>query len=172
MMSIPDLSKVVLATKFEGEDVEETRLAGVSIAAARSYISGFRWCSKIVEQYVGLLFPGVLGVSLFEIVPARNAPPWVWIITGDLPPAYLNVDPNVTPNAANALDCYVGHMRAWVDAIRDQKSLEGLMPVAAEPTIANANLLDSRLDMIDSFILSQYVDELLSHGRWRGVYGN
>ena len=164
---VPDLSVMTPAAEFVGEDDEETRLGLLLLAKARHYISGFRWCASIKEQYAAMVFPGVLGVSLFNIEPAKNAPPWVWTVTGDLPPAYLNVDPDVTPNAASALDCYVGHMEDWVAAVREHRSVDDLIPVEADPTVANADLLDSRLNFIDRLLLSQCTDDLRPHGRWR-----
>jgi hypothetical protein len=118
-----------------------------------------------------MLFPGVLGVSLFNIEPARNGPPWVLVVTGDLPPGYFNVDADVTPNAASTLDCYVGHMEDWVAAVREHRSVDDLIPVVAEATVAHADLLDTRLDFIDRVLLSQYIDDLRPHGRWRRNHG-
>jgi hypothetical protein len=82
----------------------------------------------------------------------------VWVIVGDVPPAYITVED--APNPATALDAYIGAMQEWVDAARAGGSVADLIPVNVPPTVENAERLGRRLQFIDEEILSQYADDL------------
>ena len=90
-----------------------------------------------------------MAVFLFHILPARDGvDDWLWVVTGDLPPAYLVMDES--PDAASALRAYVREMRQWTDAARSGESVEGLIPVNADPSVENADRLAKRLDFLGS----------------------
>ncbi|MGH3092268.1 MAG: hypothetical protein ACRDOG_08070 [Gaiellaceae bacterium] len=162
-----DFSKVVPTHELSGEDAESDRLLEEMIERGRAYLSDFDWCGEIVESYVGdIAIGGVVAVLLFKIVPTRKGvDEWVWVIVGDLPPAYITLD--VAPNPACALDGYVGALREWVDAVKEGRSVEGLIPVETqdgsavlEPRLDVANALENRLDSVDSEVLANYEDDL------------
>lgn len=126
---------------------------------AIAYLTRFRWCARVRAEYIGFAYPGIVAVFLFEIEPARSGvDEWVWIIVGDLPPAYITCEQS--PNPASALDAYVGAMQEWVDAVRTGSSTDELIPVNVSPTTANAERLATRLKLLDEKILSGYADDL------------
>jgi hypothetical protein len=126
---------------------------------AKNYLTEFQWCAALVEEYVGFIFPRIVGVFLFRISPARQGiDEWVWVIVGDLPPAYITCEDS--PNPATALDSYIGAMLEWIKAIDENQSTDGLIPVNVPATKANAERLSARLKFLDDKILAGYADDL------------
>lgn len=121
---------------------------------ARRFLASHQWCVQVTRGYLGLGLPGILGVFLFEIVPRRpEIDPELWVVVGDLPPAYLVTDEAAEP--LRALEAYVREMRRWVDAVERSKPLDHIIPVKAAPTSDNAAELAERLDFIESEILNK-----------------
>ena len=158
MNAEPDLSKVVLWSTYLASEPDDRDLIEMHFSDAKGYLQYFDWCLEIQESYIGMLYPGILAVFLFRIVPGEKADEWIWIIVGDLPPAYLTVD--ICPNPATALDGYIGAMQEWVDAAFGGKSVADLIPVNVPATREYAELLQSRLEFLDERILSEYQDDL------------
>lgn len=126
---------------------------------ARNEISFYGWCLDIVESYVGMFYAGIVGVFLFKIKPSgSDIDEWVWVIVGDLPPIYIAADES--PNAACALDSYVGAMEEWVAAAENGDSVSELVPVNIPASKENSKNLKVRLTMLDENILSQYQEDL------------
>jgi len=129
------------------------------LTEARNEISFYDWCLDIVESYVGIFYAGIVGVFLFRIKPSENEiDEWIWIIVGDLPPIYITADES--PNAACALDSYIGAMGEWVKAAENGESVAELVPVNVPATEENAKNLKIRLTTLDENILSQYHEDL------------
>lgn len=129
------------------------------LGEARSELEFYDWCVDILESYVGIFFAGVVGVFLFKIKPSAEAiDEWLWVVAGDLPPIYLTCDD--CPNAACALDSYIGAMEEWVRAAESGGSVADLIPVNVPATPENAAMLKSRLRMLDERVLSQYKEDL------------
>ncbi|MFO0444160.1 MAG: hypothetical protein ACK50F_07775, partial [Betaproteobacteria bacterium] len=119
----------------------------------------YDWCKEILEEYVGLLAAGIVGIFLFRISPSRpDVDEWLWVIVGDLPPTYLTCDR--CPNPATALDGYIGAMSEWVEAASKGESVAELIPVNVPATPDNAAMLRSRLDFLDQRVLGDYREDL------------
>jgi len=139
----------------EEDDLSEYALA----QDARNYLLSHDWCAGIEAGYVGMVYAGILGVFYFRIEPAYSGvDEEVWVIVGDLPPAYITCE--ACPNPATALDGYCGAMQEWIRAVRGGDPIEDLIPVNTPPTKEYADMLASRLEFIDKQILSQYEDDL------------
>jgi hypothetical protein len=159
MKASPNLSKVVEWSKYLATQQEDVAEMNSMYQEAREFLEFYDWCSEIKESFIGMLYPGIVAVFLFKIVPSRqDVDEWIWVIVGDLPPAYLTTDE--CPNPATALDGYVGAMLAWVDAAQKGKSVAELIPVNVLATKENAKMLKTRLDFLDERILSEYQDDL------------
>ena len=139
---------------------EQDDLGGYALAQqAENFLRWHTWCEDIKAGYVGLVFEGILGVFYFEISRGRpDVDDALWVVIGDLPPAYIVCDE--CPNAAAALEGYVGEMWRWVEAAREERPVDDLIPVNVPPTTENADLLGSRLTFIEEKILSQYEEDL------------
>lgn len=156
------MSKVTMVEHLEGETEEETRDLAKLAKTAKAYLASFRWCGGIKEEYAGLTIPGIVGVFLFRIVPGSpDTDEWLWVVVGDLPPAYITLDSS--PNPATGLDAYIGAMREWVDAVKNNLPTEELIPVNTPATIQYAEMLESRLDFLESEVLSDYSEDLKAH---------
>lgn len=126
---------------------------------ARGFLEYYDWCDDICESYVGMLYLGIVGVFLFKISPAReDVDEWIWVVIGDLPPAYLTIDE--CPNPATALDGYIGAMLEWVEAAKKGASVANIIPVNIPATKENSNMLKTRLDFLDENILNEYKEDL------------
>jgi hypothetical protein len=135
---------VDLLSEEEGYGAEARQLE----QEARDFLLSFRWCNGIVNAYLGDEAAPHFAVFLFLIQPALpGVDRWLWVVAGDLPPAYLVCDLARTPS--EAVKAYVCEMSKWVAAVRSGQSLEEIIPVNAEPSIANADLLASRLSLLE-----------------------
>ncbi len=162
-----EFTKLTPCAEFVGEDAEDDALVRELIERARSYLAGFDWCSAIVECYLGdIAVGGVVAVLLFRIVPVRErVDEWLWVVVGDLPPAYLVLGD--APNPASALDAYIGEMERWIEAVKQGEPVDGLIPVDTHdgserlaPTAELADAIEIRLRFLDSKILADYADDL------------
>lgn len=159
---MPNLS---IVTEISPEILGDAKHAelGTYLEDARAFLLGYRWCERIDAAYVGMLVEGVFGIFLFRITPAvMGVDEWLWVVAGDLPPAYLTCED--CPNPAAALDGYIGAMAEWADAAADGRPVDGLIPVNVPPTAHYAQMLRTRLAFLDEEILSQYDDDLAEPG--------
>ncbi|MCR6477225.1 hypothetical protein NU688_13780 [Variovorax sp. ZS18.2.2] len=158
----PDLSKTFEWNKYFA-NAGAFDLDAQSIKAlhqeARAFLTSFVWCDSIIEDRIGFAYPGIVGVFLFKFVVTQKArEDWVWVLTGDIPPAYITGED--CPNPATALDAYIGAMQEWVEAAERGAATDHLIPVNVEPTSENAARLKVRLDFLDEKILSGYAEDL------------
>ena len=152
-----DMGSVQPASTLQGEDCEDTALLRKMFDDASGFLRRFRWCRDIKESYFGIGVGGIVAVFLFRIDPSEpDVDQWLWIIVGDLPPAYLVVDKS--PNPVCALHGYIQLMEEWVVAARAGTSVDALIPVNAPPTLSNAEALGSRLRFITDNILGGYLN--------------
>jgi hypothetical protein len=119
---------------------------------ARRYLLSHDWCRSVRRGFLDRGISGVLAVFYFEIEP-DGADEEVWVIVGDIPPAYMDVES--CPTGADALEAYLECMEEWVEAVRNGKSVDELIPVGyadtgrpIEPTPDAAEELAGRLAFI------------------------
>lgn len=138
---MPDLSAMIPVDELQSKAVIELA------RRAEKFLAGHAWCKAISERYLAWALAPQIGVFFFCILPAREGiDTELWVIVGDLPPAYIVCD-----NAHNwqeALDAYGVEMMRWVEAVHQGRSIEDLIPVNAEPTIENADMLEQRVKLI------------------------
>lgn len=119
---------------------------------ALDYLKGYDWVSSVGDEYVGYIEPGIIGVFLFRVFSENpDVDPWIWVIVGDLPSAYIPCY-NI-PDPWSAVDAYIYEMDRWADAVLSSSSLDGLFPVAAEPSEELARMLKTRTAFIVDRIL-------------------
>lgn len=144
-----DVSTLTPSSEIKGDSEEDTNLLRQMFQKAEAFLKSFAWCSDVKDSYFGLGAGGVVAVFLFHIAPAHDGvDDWLWVVVGDLPPAYLVTDES--PSAVSALRAYIREMRQWTNAARLGRSVDGLIPVDAEPTLENAERLSKRLDFLGS----------------------
>jgi hypothetical protein len=85
-------SELVPAGDVSGGDEQDTNLLRAMSKDAKRYISSFPWCGTVLSSYFGAGVGGIFAVFLFHIRPGRaEIDPWIWVVVGDIPPAYLPV---------------------------------------------------------------------------------
>jgi len=133
---------------------------------AQQFLRGHAWCKGIRRGFLDIGWEGILGVFYFEIEPVHNGiDDSVWVIVGDIPPAYFSSD---TPNGPSALDAYTREMQRWVDATKRGAKVVELLPVNVPPTEEYASRLAGRLDFIRDRLLCEHKDEIVKNPRVTG----
>jgi hypothetical protein len=138
-----DYDHLVPVEEMAGQDFEETEQLRESLEEAKAFLRSHHWCRSIRRELFGLGVGGVVRVFLFELVGDPGVDEVLWVVTGDVPPAYLVTDGARTPVAA--LEVYCGLMEAWIDAVRRKADPSEAFPVSVEPTEKNAALLEKRV---------------------------
>src|ERR1700733_14275872 len=111
-----------------GDDADDTAWLEGDLQAARRYLLSQKWCFGIRSMYFGAGIGGVVAVFLAELdQPASGVDQWLWVVVGDVPPAYMVLD--VCPTPIVALEAYVELMRAWVDLAQEGKESDKVFPV-------------------------------------------
>lgn len=148
-----DLSRLTPIDKISGEDDKDTSLLQGMAEKARQYLLAFNWCKVIQKGWFGWGVGGIAAVFLFEIEPTiPNVDNILWVVVGDLPPAYMVTDE--IPTAFDALRTYVDLMGEWIAAVREGKSTEECIPVNNRPTQENADALEIRLSFLKQKFLA------------------
>jgi hypothetical protein len=138
------VSCVAPIAEMVGGDDEDTKLLRQMASAAENYLRCFPWCKSVREAYFGDGYGGILGVFLYRIEPAvRGVDEWLWVVFGDVPPAYLVTDSCKTPS--QALEGYIEEMWKWVRLAKRGKSSNNVIPVSVSATPENARNLEKRL---------------------------
>jgi len=146
---------VVPIEQMFGGDEEDIRLLRVMASEAQDYIQSFEWCKSVREAYFGDGFGGIVAVFAFRIEPARSeVDEWLWVVVGDLPPAYLVIDVCKTPS--EALEGYIDEMQKWVELAKQGRSSKKVIPVNVSPTPENAELLEGRLKVLREVFVLQF----------------
>jgi hypothetical protein len=128
---------------------------------AQNFIEEKKWCLKVEKGYLGIGIDGILAVFKFYITPTeKDIDSELWVIVGDIPPAYLVIDR--APDAISALIVYVEEMRLWVNASFRGSSVDGLIPVNVVSNQENAEKLKKRLDFIEQKIIPIYSKDNIS----------
>ena len=149
---------VVPTSAMTGEDEEETARLREMEGQARAFLSSFQWCESIDGLYFGDGVGGVCAVFFAHIKPSRpDVDEHLWVVVGDLPPAYLVTDDCRTPK--QALEGYIEEMRKWVALAKVGQASHDVIPVYVPPTPESAEALESRLDALEQKIIPQWFDQ-------------
>ena len=119
---------------------------------AQDFLSSHRWCKSITSGHLAWSAGRLLAVFKLHFEPAEpDVDTVLWVVVGDVPPAYIVLDD--APTWQEALARYVEEMSRWVENVRTGQDLEGVIPVDVEPTPEHAEMLASRLAIIRSQII-------------------
>jgi hypothetical protein len=137
------------------DDAEEFLLLRHMARQAEDYLQEFTWCKSIREGYFGGGYGGIVAVFFFRIVPGSpKVEEWLWVIVGDLPPAWLPVDNSKTPS--EALENYLWEMTRWVHFAKRGLAPEDGFPVDLPPTWKNAEQLEDKLKILRKAIVPAF----------------
>jgi hypothetical protein len=103
-------------------------------------------------MYFGAGLGGIVAVFLAELdQPASGVDEWLWVVVGDIPPAYLVVDECPTPIVA--LEAYVELMQQWVGLAHEGKQSDEVFPVNVLAAPENAEKLQKRLEALMTTVI-------------------
>jgi hypothetical protein len=149
---------VVPISQMHGEDEQETALLEQMSQEARSFLLGFGWCTAIEDFFFGDGIGGIFAVFFARIAPSKpDIDEFLWLIVGDIPPAYLVTDLCHTPR--EAMSAYIEEMRRWVAAAKAGATLEDVIPVNVPAIPENAVMLEARLNKLEQDILPKWMAE-------------
>lgn len=133
-----------------GENNEETELFWQAADEVCDYLMSLDWCVGITDVYFCFGIGGVIVIFLVRanrlVRDGGEAKEWLWVVTGDLPLAYVTTDGISTPH--DALLAYCELMMDWVAAVRSNDDLETVYPVDVEPTEGHASMLEARIEFL------------------------
>jgi hypothetical protein len=90
---------------------------------------------------------GIFAIFFFHIRPSRSdIDPWIWIMVGDVPPAYIPLTDCTSPSEAFSL--YLRGMSRWVEMARKGQAGapdEDIPPVNVPATPEWADKLNQKL---------------------------
>ncbi len=146
---------VIPADQLFGDDEQDTRLLRQMAKRAAAFLQDFNWCKSIRESYFGDGYGGIVAIFLFRIDPiGPEIDEWLWVIVGDIPPAYLVIDKSNTPSLA--LEGYIEEMSKWVQLAKKGKSSKKVIPVNVPATPDNAKLLEERLNIFTEILVPAF----------------
>ena len=152
--SLP-VTGVVPIAQMSGDETEDTRLLQEMAEQARNFVASFSWCKTVKAMYFGDGIGGIIGIFFARVEPEHpDVDEWLWVIVGDLPPAYLVTNDCLNPE--EAAEGYISEMRRWVDAAKAGDSLQDIIPVNVPATPEWAAVLERRLDALEHEVLPQW----------------
>ena len=81
-------------SKIEGDDPDDTELLREMAAEVRDYIEDFEWSPRITSIHLAFGIGGVVGAFLVQFDEViEDSDDALWVIVGDLPSAYVIVEP-------------------------------------------------------------------------------
>ncbi len=157
-----DWTRVVPLENTRWTSKEQQQDVEVLAARAEAYLRRFVWCVGVGNgggvapsgRWYGDGVADKVGVFLFEALidqHRQGLDTWTWLIVGDIPPA--RISPWYARNPCQAVNCYVGEMDRWVEAVTAGEAVKGFMPVNVEPTREHAEMLRSRLGLIREMLI-------------------
>jgi hypothetical protein len=148
-----DTSTFQRISDIAGDSVDDTTLLREMAANARQYLRSFRWCPKIDAIYLAVGVGGIVAIFYCELREkiGNSDDDALWVVVGDIPSAYLVVEPD--DSATEALGRYCDMMEAWAFAVEASTPLAEVFPIEAKPTYDNARSLRERVAFIRSEIL-------------------
>lgn len=141
---------VVPVLSMTGEDEQDTILLHQMSREAEAYLRSFSWCGEVRSSFFGGGVGGVFAVFLFNIRPTRSGvDPWVWIVVGDIPSAYLPIEDAKSPE--EVFKTYLWGMSKWVEYARSGQNgpaADDIPPVNVPATPEWAEKLEQRLNSL------------------------
>ena len=150
-----DRSQLIPEKSIKNEEV------AILSEEAKKFLLSHKWCNSIIEVNLSFSIAGIIGVFLIKIEPTDlHIDDELWVVVGDLPPAYFVTDHIC--DWQEALKVYVSEMNLWVDAVRSGSPLEDIIPVNAQSSLENADLLEKRLVFIKNEFVNRNIEEFES----------
>jgi hypothetical protein len=143
---------VVPIDEMVGEDEQDTGVLRALASDAETFIQNHSWCKAIREFYYGNGYRGIVAIFLFRIEPTRpEVDEWLWVVVGDLPPAYIVIDDRETPS--KALEGYIAEVSKWVELAKYGRWSKRFIHVNKPATRENADAVERRLNFLSEVLV-------------------
>lgn len=153
------MKQMMSLEELKNSDLEDVDLLLQLADEAVLFVKSQSWCKNIIKIFFDRGWGDMVAVFFVLIEPnGYNVDDSIWVIVGDLPPAYF--DPINCKNGAQALAFYVDCMQEWVSRVYSEESIDDVISVNVPPEKKYAQMLESRLNIIKDEILIEYQDEL------------
>lgn len=110
-----DTTTLIPDASLRGQTERETQYLQEYARRARALLESFVWCTGIRQLLYGVGAGGVIAVFFADVLIKGKTREWLWVVTGDLPAAYLPESAGPTPCAA--LSAYCEGAAAWAAAV-------------------------------------------------------
>ncbi len=111
---------------------------------SREFMVSQPWVARIKNILVGRIYPYQAAVFLFEILPrSKGIDRQLWVVWGDVPPAYLVLDRAKDPDGA--VRAYMSEVRRWMSDARAGEFRHDTMPVSWPTDPPSLDTLESLL---------------------------
>ena len=146
------VSGVVPIEEMRGDDPQDMELLRADYEKAKDFLLRQKWCFGLGDIYFGEGIGGIVSIFLVQIDPIpTGVDQWLWVIVGDIPPAYLVIDECPTP--IEALKAYIALRRRWVELAYASETSPDVMPVEVPSTPYHAHLLERRLNILERLLI-------------------
>jgi hypothetical protein len=146
-----DVRSMLPIHQMKGESEFETRLLLSYVDEACMWLSGYTWCTEIRERLFGVGVGGVIAVFLIEVVVKSVDLEWLWVVVGDLPPAYFARSHAGSP--CEALLFYCNLVEQWADAVGREPSGRDLFRFRVDATAEVAAMLTSKVETLRRIVI-------------------
>ena len=154
-----DISEMITIEDIATSDIEYREEVIELTERAKRYLSDMSWCVKLNQGWLAYALGYIIGVYLIHFQPNRDdIPEYVWVVIGDIPPAYLDVE--YCPDWLAAVDGYIVEMQEWVDRVLNRLPIDHtVISVNVPPEEEWAESLGSRLKFIQKHIIEDGLDD-------------
>ncbi len=125
---------------------------------ATAFIKQAGWLRSIEVLYGRLQIDPIFALYLVDCSSNPKMPPYIWVIVGDIPPAFLST--TVNPSAIAAVETYVAELRWWSKTLLEGGDMAECMPILhadsfrpLPPTPKTATMVGERADAVERLIL-------------------
>jgi hypothetical protein len=139
------------ARDLQGISDYETQWLLSYLDQARACVESFAWCTEVRDERFGVGLGGVMAVFLLEVLVKGRSREWLWVVAGDLPPAYFSLARAAEPG--EALHVYCELIERWVEAVERGTLDRDVFPLGVEPTAAVAATLRAKLATVRRIVL-------------------
>lgn len=116
----------------------------------RNYIKRHIWCERVNNAWLAYHLEGIFAINIFEVSSSNpNVDKYIWVLTGDLPPAYIDIESASYP--LEVLSAYTEIMQDWVDTVRNNGNVEECYPIEVEANLKHADMLEYRLNFLREY---------------------
>jgi hypothetical protein len=147
IQSVPNLVPV---DQMQGEDEEDTSLLRRMSEQAEAWLNSHTWCTAAKCKYFGGGIGGIFAVFLCRVdSPSPDVDPWIWVMTGDPPPAYLPLEDASSPR--EVFREYIRGMTRWAEFARQGitgNAEDFVPPVDLPSTPESAYKLEAKLHLL------------------------